>query len=86
MGVGSDDVLAMMFYDLFLTSAKPVPVSGYYLLFLRCLGGGMLRIPYETQALDDDFHDPKRGLLWRKRWCDFPKIRTHRPGWKHPRR
>ena len=35
VGVGSDDVLAMCFMTFFN------PVSGYYLFFLRCLGGGI---------------------------------------------
>lgn len=52
-GVGSDDVLAMIFLTFF-NSGKPILFPditySFYDVWAR-----MLRIPYETRALDDDF-------------------------------
>lgn len=52
-GVGSDDVLAMIFLTFF-HSEKPVFFPDITYSFYD-VWAGMLRIPYETKPLDDDF-------------------------------
>ena len=52
-GVGSDDVLAMIFMTFF-NSEKPLISSDITYSFYD-VWADMLRIPYETIALDDDF-------------------------------
>ncbi len=53
MGVGSDDVLAMIFMTFF-NSEKPILFPDITYSFYD-VWADMLRIPYETKALDDDF-------------------------------
>ena len=54
VGVGSDDVLAMLFLTFF-NSDKPVlfPDITYSFYDVWC---GLFRIPFETKPLDDNFH------------------------------
>ena len=53
-GIGSDDVLAMLFMTFF-NSAKPVLFPDITYSFYD-VWAEMLRIPYETQPLDENFH------------------------------
>lgn len=53
VGVGSDDVLAMIFLTFF-NSGKPVFFPDITYSFYD-VWADMLRIPYETKALDDAF-------------------------------
>lgn len=53
-GVGSDDVLAMLFMTFF-NSEKPVLFPDITYSFYD-VWAEMLRIPYETQPLDENFH------------------------------
>ena len=52
-GVGSDDVLAMIFMTFF-NSKKPILFPDITYSFYD-VWANMLRIPFETKALDDDF-------------------------------
>ena len=53
VGVGSDDVLAMIFLTFF-NSPKPILFPDITYSFYD-VWADMLRIPYEARALDDDF-------------------------------
>lgn len=53
VGVGSDDVLAMIFMTFF-NSTKPILFPDITYSFYD-VWAGMLRIPYETKALDENF-------------------------------
>ena len=53
VGVGSDDVLAMIFMTFF-NSKKPILFPDITYSFYD-VWADMLRIPFETKALDDDF-------------------------------
>lgn len=54
VGVGSDDVIAMMFLTFF-NSDKPILFPDISYSFYS-VWADLFRIPYETPALDDDFH------------------------------
>ena len=54
VGVGSDDVLAMSFLTFF-NADKPVLFPDITYSFYD-VWADLFRIPYETPALDDDFH------------------------------
>ena len=54
VGIGSDDVLAMCFMTFF-NSGKPILFPDITYSFYD-VWAELLRIPYETQPLDEDFH------------------------------
>ena len=75
-GVGSDDVLAMIFMTFF-NSKKPILFPDITYSFYD-VWANMLRIPFETKALDDDFQIKKRTIMGKTAaWCS--QIRMHRP-------
>lgn len=61
VGVGSDDVLAMSFMTFF-NSDKPILFPDITYSFYD-VWASMLKIPYETQALNDDFEIVKEDYL-----------------------
>lgn len=61
VGVGSDDVLAMIFMTFF-NSKKPILFPDITYSFYD-VWADVFRIPYETQKLDDNFHIVKEDFL-----------------------
>ena len=69
-GVGSDDVLAMIFMTFF-NSKKPILFPDITYSFYD-VWANMLRIPYETKALDDDFQIKKEDYYGENGGVVFP--------------
>lgn len=69
-GVGSDDVLAMIFMAFF-NSKKPILFPDITYSFYD-VWANMLRIPYETKALDDDFQIKKEDYYGENGGVVFP--------------
>lgn len=69
-GVGSDDVLAMIFMTFF-NSKKPILFPDITYSFYD-VWANMLRIPYETKALDDDFQIRKEDYYGENGGVVFP--------------
>ena len=69
-GVGSDDVLAMIFMTFF-NSKKPILFPDITYSFYD-VWADMLRIPFETKALDDDFQIRKEDYYWENGGVVFP--------------
>ena len=69
-GVGSDDVLAMCFLTFF-NSEKPILFPDITYSFYD-VWANMLRIPYETKALDDDFQIKKEDYYGENGGVVFP--------------
>ena len=69
-GVGSDDVLAMIFMTFF-NSEKPILFPDITYSFYD-VWANMLRIPYETKALDDDFQIKKEDYYGENGGVVFP--------------
>ena len=70
VGVGSDDVLAMIFMTFF-NSKKPVLFPDITYSFYD-VWADMLRIPFETKALDDDFQIRKEDYYGENGGVVFP--------------
>lgn len=70
IGVGSDDVLAMIFMTFF-NSKKPILFPDITYSFYD-VWANMLRIPYETKALDDDFQIKKEDYYGENGGVVFP--------------
>lgn len=70
VGVGSDDVLAMIFLTFF-NSGKPVFFPDITYSFYD-VWADMLRIPFETKALDDDFQIRKEDYYGENGGVVFP--------------
>lgn len=70
VGVGSDDVLAMIFLTFF-NSGKPVFFPDITYSFYD-VWADMLRIPFETKALDDDFQIKKEDYYGENGGVVFP--------------
>ena len=70
VGVGSDDVLAMIFLTFF-NSGKPVFFPDITYSFYD-VWANMLRIPFETKALDDDFQIKKEDYYGENGGVVFP--------------
>lgn len=70
VGVGSDDVLAMIFLTFF-NSGKPVFFPDITYSFYD-VWADMLRIPFETKALDDDFQIRKEDYYGDNGGVVFP--------------
>lgn len=70
VGVGSDDVIAMSFMTFF-NSDKPILFPDITYSFYD-VWADMLKIPYETQALDDDFHIVKEDYKKENGGIIFP--------------
>ena len=70
VGVGSDDVLAMIFMTFF-NSKKPILFPDITYSFYD-VWANMLRIPYETKALDDDFQIKKEDYYGENGGVVFP--------------
>ena len=70
VGVGSDDVLAMIFLTFF-NDAKPVIFPDITYSFYD-VWAEMLRIPYETKALDEDFLIKKEDYYGENGGVIFP--------------
>ncbi|MFQ6805263.1 MAG: hypothetical protein ACLRT5_10900 [Lachnospiraceae bacterium] len=62
VGVGSDDVLAMIFLTFF-NSPKPIPLSGYHPFLFHDVWASMLADLLRNGAAGEDLHDPPGGLL-----------------------
>lgn len=69
-GVGSDDVLAMIFMTFF-NSKKPILFPDITYSFYD-VWANMLRIPFETKALDDDFQIKKEDYYGENGGVVFP--------------
>ena len=69
-GVGSDDVLAMIFMTFF-NSKKPILFPDITYSFYD-VWADMLRIPFETKALDDDFQIRKEDYYGENGGVVFP--------------
>lgn len=69
-GVGSDDVLAMIFLTFF-NSGKPIFFPDITYSFYD-VWADMLRIPYETKALDEDFRIRKEDYYGENGGVIFP--------------
>ena len=69
-GVGSDDVLAMIFMTFF-NSKKPILFPDITYSFYD-VWANMLRIPFETKALDDDFQIKKEDYYGENGGVEFP--------------
>ena len=69
-GVGSDDVLAMIFMTFF-NSKKPILFPDITYSFYD-VWADMLRIPFETKALDDDFQIRKEDYYGKNGGVVFP--------------
>ena len=69
-GVGSDDVLAMIFMTFF-NSKKPILFPDITYSFYD-VWANMLRIPFETKALDDDFQIRKEDYYGENGGVVFP--------------
>ena len=69
-GVGSDDVLAMIFMAFF-NSKKPILFPDITYSFYD-VWANMLRIPFETKALDDDFQIKKEDYYGENGGVVFP--------------
>ena len=69
-GGGSDDVLAMIFMTFF-NSKKPILFPDIIYSFYD-VWANMLRIPYETKALDDDFQIKKEDYYGENGGVVFP--------------
>ena len=69
-GVGSDDVLAMSFMTFF-NSKKPILFPDITYSFYD-VWANMLRIPFETKALDDDFQIKKEDYYGENGGVVFP--------------
>ena len=69
-GVGSDDVLVMIFMTFF-NSKKPILFPDITYSFYD-VWANMLRIPYETKALDDDFQIKKEDYYGENGGVVFP--------------
>ena len=69
-GAGSDDVLAMIFMTFF-NSKKPILFPDITYSFYD-VWANMLRIPYETKALDDDFQIKKEDYYGENGGVVFP--------------
>ena len=70
VGVGSDDVLALAFLTFF-NSKKPILFPDITYSFYD-VWANMLRIPYETKALDDDFQIKKEDYYGENGGVVFP--------------
>lgn len=70
VGVGSDDVIAMSFMTFF-NSDKPILFPDITYSFYD-VWADMLKIPYETQALDDEFHIVKEDYMKENGGIIFP--------------
>lgn len=70
VGVGSDDVLAMCFLTFF-NSEKPILFPDITYSFYD-VWANMLRIPFETKALDDDFQIRKEDYYGENGGVVFP--------------
>ena len=70
VGVGSDDVLAMIFMTFF-NSKKPILFPDITYSFYD-VWANMLRIPFETKALDDDFQIRKEDYYGDNGGVVFP--------------
>ena len=70
VGVGSDDVLAMSFLTFF-NSEKPILFPDITYSFYD-VWANMLRIPFETKALDDDFQIKKEDYYGENGGVVFP--------------
>ena len=70
VGVGSDDVLAMCFLTFF-NSERPIFFPDITYSFYD-VWANMLRIPYETKALDDDFQIKKEDYYGENGGVVFP--------------
>ena len=70
VGVGSDDVLAMIFMTFF-NSKKPILFPDITYSFYD-VWANMLRIPFETKALDDDFQIKKEDYYGENGGVVFP--------------
>ena len=70
VGVGSDDVLAMAFLTFF-NSEKPIFFPDITYSFYD-VWANMLRIPFETKALDDDFQIKKEDYYGENGGVVFP--------------
>ena len=70
VGVGSDDVIAMSFMTFF-NSDKPVLFPDVTYSFYD-VWASMLKIPYETQALDENFHIIKEDYMKENGGIIFP--------------
>lgn len=70
VGVGSDDVIAMSFMTFF-NSDKPILFPDITYSFYD-VWADMLKIPYETQALDDNFHIVKADYMKENGGIIFP--------------
>ena len=70
VGVGSDDVLAMIFMTFF-NSKKPILFPDITYSFYD-VWADMLRIPFETKALDDDFQIRKEDYYGDNGGVVFP--------------
>ena len=70
VGVGSDDVLAIAFMTFF-NSKKPILFPDITYSFYD-VWADMLRIPYETKALDDDFQIKKEDYYGENGGVVFP--------------
>ena len=70
VGVGSDDVLAMIFMTFF-NSKKPI-LFPYITYSFYDVWADMLRIPFETKALDDDFQIRKEDYYGENGGVVFP--------------
>lgn len=70
IGVGSDDVLAMIFMTFF-NSKKPILFPDITYSFYD-VWADMLRIPFETKALDDDFQIRKEDYYGENGGVVFP--------------
>ena len=70
IGVGSDDVLAMIFMTFF-NSKKPILFPDITYSFYD-VWANMLRIPFETKALDDDFQIKKEDYYGENGGVVFP--------------
>lgn len=70
VGVGSDDVLAMIFMTFF-NSEKPIVFPDITYSFYD-VWADMLRIPYETKALDEDFLIKKEDYYGENGGVIFP--------------
>lgn len=70
VGVGSDDVLAMSFMTFF-NSGKPILFPDITYSFYD-VWAGLLRIPYERPALDEEFHIRKEDYFRENGGIVFP--------------
>ncbi len=70
VGVGSDDVIAMSFMTFF-NSDKPILFPDITYSFYD-VWADMLKIPYETQALDENFHIIKEDYIKENGGIIFP--------------